>query len=362
MASGKKRRLAFFLAAFLPLPCFLIGMPSRSASALAAWALGSDGILQLRTSVGADLKAFIQSADAERGLRIWIDFPGELSRPRKIPGNGPVRQVRLGKPYKGTTRLVFEFRKDVALKTSKLKLVGTSPDRWKLNLIGLPTRNLRRIGEGDLTAFSSNAWPKQQEVRSQVGNFSYLPSVPKGRYRVVIDPGHGGPDSGAVGISKLRETDVVLDVSLQVARLLEGKGIKVNLTRTSEVDLDLPPRVAIANKLKADVFVSIHANASRNNKRDVNGIETFYFSGYKGFNLSRSIQKQVLLVSPGSPDRGVRQGRFFVIRRTNMPASLVEIGFINGGIDGPRLATSSHRRKIAFAIATGILKYLQGVS
>ena len=114
--------------------------------------------------------------------------------------------------------------------------------------------------------------------------------------------------------------------------------------------------------MDADVFVSVHANASRNRSKDVNGIETFYFSGYRGKKLSESIQKEVLNVSPGSPDRGVRKGRFFVIRKTNMPAALVEIGFLTGKLDSPRLASPSFRRKVARAIAKGILLYLKGSS
>ena len=85
------------------------------------------------------------------------------------------------------------------------------------------------------------------------------------------------------------------------------------------------------------------------------------FSGSRGKKLSRYIQNEILKMSPGSPDRGVRQSRFFVIRRTNMPAALVEIGFLTGSIDSPRLATPSHRRRLSFAIAEGILLYLKGV-
>ena len=73
---------------------------------------------------------------------------------------------------------------------------------------------------------------------------SGLPTVTRGRYTIVIDPGHGGPDPGAVGIGGLRETDVVLDVSLQVAALLRARGVDVLLTRTGDVDVDLPPRVS----------------------------------------------------------------------------------------------------------------------
>ena len=355
------RRLIYILFGFLSLQ-LMDAVPSRAASALAAWAIESDGVLKLRTSVGAELQASFQFPDEEKGARVWIDFPGELTRPRSLVGSGPVSEVRLGKPSPGLTRLVIEFKPTIQLDPERLQLVGTSPDRWKLNFIGLSTTGLRRIGEGDLTAYSLTQRSRNNpgRINSYRSGSSGLPEVRRGRYQVVIDPGHGGPDSGAVGIGGIRETEVVLDISIQVARLLEAKGVKVRLTRKSEVDLDLPPRVAIANRLSADAFVSIHANASRNPRKDVNGIETFYFSGYRGQKLSASIQKEVLNVSPGSPDRGVRKGRFFVIRRTTMPAALVETGFLTGKLDAPRLASSSHRRKLAIAIAKGILIYLQG--
>jgi N-acetylmuramoyl-L-alanine amidase len=185
-----------------------------------------------------------------------------------------------------------------------------------------------------------------------------LPDVPRGRYTIVIDPGHGGPDPGAVGINGLRETDVVLDVSLQVASLLQAKGINVLLTRTSEVDVDLPPRVALANNSRADLFLSIHANALSLDRPDVNGVETFYFEGGRSRSLAQAVQEQILAISPGSPDRGARPGRFFVIRRTVMPSALAEMGFVTGSLDSPRLADPAFRRRLAVAIANGLLRYL----
>ena len=140
--------------------------------------------------------------------------------------------------------------------------------------------------------------------------------------------------------------------------MLSEKGIKVRLTRTNEVDLDLPPRVSIANNTDADIFVSIHANASRGKRREINGLETFYYKGWRGRLLAKRIQKQILKVSPGSPDRGVKQGKFYVIKNTRMPAVLVEVGFLTGRLDARRLEKSSHRTKIAYAIAKGILEYL----
>jgi len=123
----------------------------------------------------------------------------------------------------------------------------------------------------------------------------------------------------------------------------------------------LPPRVSIANNTDADIFVSIHANASRGKRRDINGLETFYYRGWRGRLLAKRIQKQILRVSPGSPDRGVKQGRFYVIKNTKMPAVLVEIGFLTGRLDARRLEKATHRKRVAYAIAKGILEYLSKV-
>jgi len=81
----------------------------------------------------------------------------------------------------------------------------------------------------------------------------------------------------------------------------------------NEVDLGLPQRVSFANNADSDIFVSIHANASRGKRRDINGLETLYYRDWRGRLLAKKIQKQILRVSPGSPDRGVKQGRFYVI-------------------------------------------------
>ena len=337
-------------------------LQAQAASALAAWALGIDGTLQLRTTTGTQLEAFYQAARDGRGPRVWIDFPGELVRPRTLQGSGAVREIRLGKPSPGLTRLVIEFTTRVRLNPKNLKLVGTAPDRWSMLLAGLPTRGLRHIGEGNLEK-NLTAWaPGRHIAPSRVPvNPADLPNVLSNRYRVVVDPGHGGPDPGAIGIGGLRETDVVLDISLQVADLLKNRGVYTTLTRTSDIDVDLPPRVSIANQARATVFVSIHVNAISMLRPDVNGIETFYHINSSSARLASYIHQRVLDVSSGSPNRGVRQGRFFVIRRTTMPSALVETGFVTGQLDAPRLASGRHRRRLALAIAAGILSYLREV-
>jgi N-acetylmuramoyl-L-alanine amidase len=91
---------------------------------------------------------------------------------------------------------------------------------------------------------------------------------------------------------------------------------------------------------------------------DVNGIETFYFQSSRSRALAQAVQEQMLAISPGSPDRGARPGRFFVIRRTVMPSALVEMGFVTGSLDSPRLADPAFRRRLAVALANGLLRYL----
>lgn len=183
--------------------------------------------------------------------------------------------------------------------------------------------------------------------------------TPSGRAIVVIDPGHGGPDVGAVGIGGLRETNVVLDISLEVSRLLQQQGVIVYLTRTDERDVDLPPRVALAERVKANVFVSIHANAISLSRPDVNGVETYHAPGaVGGARLARAIHNSILQ-SLNVRDRGVRSARFYVVRNASMPSVLVETGFVTGAEDARNLANPSWRKQMAAAIARGVLQFLK---
>ena len=340
----------------------VFNLPVKSSSTLAAWVLKSNGVLELKTKSDAKLKAYFQKANKSYGDRFWIDFKGELSNPRKIKGNGPIKEIRLGKPDQGLTRLVIEFESNKKINPHNWKLIGIDKNNWRIKLAAFPKNDFQTISEGSFS--SSNNLKKRSDYFVNLKNniaLANLPNVKKNKFYVVIDPGHGGPDSGAIGIGGLRETDVVLDVSKIVTNILNKKGVKVKMTRTNEIDLDLGPRVSMANNTKADIFVSIHANASVGKKRNINGLETFYYSGWKGRLLAEKIQKQIIKVSPGSPDRGVRRGSYFVIKQTNMPAVLVEIGFVTGKLDGSRLSKDMHRERVAYAIARGILEYLERI-
>ncbi|MBD2043567.1 N-acetylmuramoyl-L-alanine amidase [Microcoleus sp. FACHB-672] len=189
---------------------------------------------------------------------------------------------------------------------------------------------------------------------------NYPPSpnsgIRNGRAVVIVDPGHGGRDVGAVGIGAIREADIVLDISLQVAQLLEQQGVQAILTRSDDREIDLEPRVQLAERVNASLFVSIHANAIDMSRPEVNGIETYYYSN--GERLAATIHNS-MLQSTGSRDRGVRQARFYVLRKTSMPAVLVETGFVTGAEDAPKLANAAYRQRMAEAIARGILQYIQ---
>ena len=353
-------KLFRYLSIFLLLNSVIL--PVKSSSALAAWALKTNGVLELRTKSNTNLKAYFQKANRIYGNRFWVDFPGELKNPRIIKGNGPIKEIRLGKPMPNTTRMVIEFKEETYLNPLTWEMVGLDQNRWRIKLF-TPNTSFKKIGEGFIEKKKQNIKTNTNlsYIKQTANDYLQLPNIKQNKFFVVIDPGHGGPDPGAIGIGGMRETDIVLEVSKQVKKLLSDKGVKVRLTRKNEVGLDLPPRVSFANKMDADVFVSIHANASRGKRRDINGLETFYFRGWRGRLLAKRIQKQILRVSPGSPDRGVKQGRFYVIKNTKMPAVLVEIGFLTGRLDARRLEKAAHRKRIAYAISKGILEYLSKV-
>ncbi|HBB36350.1 MAG TPA: N-acetylmuramoyl-L-alanine amidase [Cyanobacteria bacterium UBA8803] len=182
------------------------------------------------------------------------------------------------------------------------------------------------------------------------------PNVPRGRVVVIIDPGHGGKDPGAIGIGGLREKDIVLPVAQQVASILEQQGIQAMLTRNSDYFVDLPPRVAMAEQVNARIFVSIHANAISLSRPDVNGLETYYYSSGQG--LAQTIHNSILQ-SVNVGNRGVRRARFYVLRKSSMPSVLVEMGFVTGRDDAAKLSDANYRSQMANAIARGILQYIQ---
>jgi N-acetylmuramoyl-L-alanine amidase len=177
---------------------------------------------------------------------------------------------------------------------------------------------------------------------------------------VTIDPGHGGKDSGAIGLDGLREVDVILPISLRVSKILEEKGVATQLTRDSDYFVGLDERVVMSHKAGANIFVSIHAN-SIDNRPDVNGLETYhYHRGLELANIVHSNIARLLGEDRDDPllDRGVRTARFLVLRKSEIPAILVEVGYLTSPTESLKLANEKYRDRMADAIAQGILEYL----
>ncbi len=201
--------------------------------------------------------------------------------------------------------------------------------------------------------------PQSQDTFPAPGNNSPQPGrkpMPAGRVIIVVDPGHGGKDSGAPGIGGLLEKDVVLPISQRIATVLQQNGINAVLTRDSDYFVELQGRVDIAERSRANLFVSIHAN-SIDNRSDVNGLETYYYG--TGYGLAQAVHSTILQNVSSIKDRGVRKARFYVLRKNPMPAILVETGYMTGREDNPRLGNRDYQNRMADAIARGIIKYLQ---
>jgi N-acetylmuramoyl-L-alanine amidase len=198
----------------------------------------------------------------------------------------------------------------------------------------------------------------------------------KGRPVVVLDPGHGGMDSGAVGQSKATEKELVLDIARRVRRKLKGSGLTVRLTRDGDSILNLSTRCAKAWEWQADAFVSIHINSASN--REASGLETHVLPA-PGFpstagnsktdrrtmgnrhdrgsiRLAHFVHKGVLTLVGGT-DRGIRRSRFNVLCSAPCPAVLLECGFLSNRKEEAKLRKESHREAIAEGIARGLLTY-----
>ena len=220
--------------------------------------------------------------------------------------------------------------------------------------------------------------------------------------KIVIDPGHGGHDTGTIGPNGLEEKDLVLDVGRRLGKLLETRlGAEVVYTRKDDTFIPLETRTAIANQARADLFVSIHANSSHD--PDARGVETYYLNftsspealevaarenavSEKSIYELQDLVKKIALKekieesrefagdvqeslhsglaakSPAIRDRGVKKAPFIVLIGANMPSILAEISFVSNPTDEHRLATSEYRQRIAESLYRGIAKYVNGLS
>lgn len=171
---------------------------------------------------------------------------------------------------------------------------------------------------------------------------------------IVLDAGHGGNDPGAT--YGKNEKWYNLDIAMRVEAILKANGVSVKQTRTTDVFVGLDERAKMANDWKADLFVSIHNNAFFD--KNTNGTMTFFYTGsYKGKEYATIIQKD-LLKNLGSKDLGVKSNTFVVIKKTKMPAVLVEFGCLSNEAERAKLDTEEYRQKAAESLAESILKII----
>jgi len=169
---------------------------------------------------------------------------------------------------------------------------------------------------------------------------------------VVIDPGHGGHDKGGHH-GLVYEKHLALDTALRLEYYLKQKGIRTKMTRRSDYFISLPGRVSFANRYSKSIFVSVHYNHVW--KRGPQGLETFYH-GSEGKKLATHIQNGICR-KLRTPNRGVKYGRYYVIRNSKNPAVLVECGFISNSHERARMKKAWYRQSLAEGIGEGILNY-----
>ncbi len=300
--------------------------------------------------------------------RLFFDIKGSTIKKElktNLPiGNGMLKSVRAAQFNESTVRVVLDLEKIKDYKMITLE----DPVRIIIDVFGASPQQLT----------SSNK-------------------------RIVIDPGHGGHDPGAIGPKKLCEKDVVLDIALKLKKILSIDGFEVFLTRDKDVFIPLPQRTAIANSKNADLFVSIHANASPS--RDAKGIETYFlnwsddiesmkvaarenqislkkmkemkneadFLDVELASLKRDHKRdesnklanyvQLSMVNgladkfPRVVDLKVKWAMFYVLFGARMPSVLAEVSFISNPLEEKLLSKESYREEIAKSIASGIAKY-----
>ncbi|MDW7676418.1 MAG: N-acetylmuramoyl-L-alanine amidase [Bacillota bacterium] len=182
---------------------------------------------------------------------------------------------------------------------------------------------------------------------------------------IVIDPGHGGSDPGAISPSlKMNEKEVNLEVALEARRLLEAAGFRVYMTRSDDSYVSLQDRAAVANQLRADLFISIHANAAP--RSDLKGVETLYYPSEKNsFDfrenkfLAEIFQDEMVRVLGAASHRINAREKLVVLRETNMPAIITEIGFMSNSEEERLIASSDYRRRAAEGVRNAVIRYFE---
>jgi N-acetylmuramoyl-L-alanine amidase len=275
----------------------------------------------------------------------------------RLNANSPVLRVRLQQQDSNTVVIFVQPAAGVQIGSLNQvgQLLSLQMQRYNSNINSGVNSGNPTIGLPPLPLPNPRSFPTPIMTLPNPTSQPRRPSK-NGKLVVLVDPGHGGRDSGAIGIGGVQEKRVILPISQRVAQILEQNGIQVVMTRNSDYFVTLPGRVKMAEDVNADVFVSIHANSAGSDRPEVNGLEVYYYDS--GLGLARNVQSSILR-TVNMRDRGVRKARFFVLRKTSMPSILVETGFLTGREDVRNLDSQWFQNKMAEGIAKGILQYLR---
>lgn len=320
-----------------------------------------------------------------------------------------IKRIR-GKGFKEIRIAQFDPKKiRIVIETEKYYRPTFSIDGNMLK-ISLPSlKKVRQKSEqkrsSHKTAAGVSSGSSASHVRTQQGRNGQSADAGKYRFRrytVVVDPGHGGKDGGAVGYQRRKEKDAVLAVAKQLKKVLRKRGFNVYLTRESDIFIPLKKRTRYANKKQADFFISIHANAAPTKRKYMKnkGIETYFLSPARTGRAKRvaaienradiknidyytkdayltmlnrekiiesnklaiDLQKQLLASVRRKykdvVDHGVRKGPFWVLVGAQMPAVLIEIGYITHPTEARRLFNPYYQKLLAEGVANGIESYI----
>ncbi len=200
------------------------------------------------------------------------------------------------------------------------------------------------------------------------GSTAVVSHLDKGHI-VILDPGHGGYDPGAITKQGVYEKSINLQIAQKVKEMLEPSGIEIFLTRDEDIDyvpdgvrgkstkkqIDLNHRIEMAKEVNADVFVSLHVNATASGQES--GSETFYhYQSESGKRLAELIQQEMIKI-PGMNRRIAKPGDFYIVKNTSMPAVIVEVGYLSSLKEQKKLQQSWYQEQLARAIAKGIANF-----
>ena len=194
-------------------------------------------------------------------------------------------------------------------------------------------------------------------IRSALAPIAKPPAKTPLHGHIVVDAGHGGHDPGAIAVTGLHEKIVNLDIALKVASLLEGEGLRVTLSRAGDRFVSLDRRSNLANRANADLFVSVHADASDNPR--ARGFTVYIHRSASADARAAAKHIEQAMAETEIASRGIRGAGFHVLRETESPAVLVELGYLTNRGDAQLLGDSAVRERLAQAITNGVCNWMR---